>query len=164
MLVFFFFFSANFCVCDRVFNPTIEVVAFRLRGWCMMHVSFLLACTRLGHEYQDCFESVLWDACVHRLDLGLYFHPKEFLGNGVRTLVNSKGKIPCACLKLATQLSLSKPRFAGHCKSRVRCGFVKERIRKNRRQNADGGLKDLCNVIARGQPIDHCQWELGEEH
>ena len=40
------------------------------------------------------FESVQWNACVHRLDLGLYSHPKEFWGNGVRTHVNSKGKIP----------------------------------------------------------------------
>ena len=40
------------------------------------------------------FESVRWNACVHRLDLGLYSHPKEFLGNGVWTHVNSKGKIP----------------------------------------------------------------------
>ena len=40
------------------------------------------------------FESVRWNACVHRLDLGLYSHPKELLGNGVRADVNSKGKIP----------------------------------------------------------------------
>ena len=26
------------------------------------------------------FQSVPWNACVHRLDLGLYSHPKEFLG------------------------------------------------------------------------------------
>ena len=32
--------------------------------------------------------------CVHRLDLGLSSHPKEFLGNGVRTIVNPKRKIP----------------------------------------------------------------------
>ena len=32
---------------------------------------------------------------MHRLDLGLYFHPKEFWGNGDRTHVNSKGKISC---------------------------------------------------------------------
>ena len=38
-------------------------------------------------------ESMWWNAWVHRLDLGLYSHPKEFLGNGVRTHVNSKGKI-----------------------------------------------------------------------
>ena len=40
------------------------------------------------------FESVCLNACVHRLDLGLYSHPKEFVGNGVRTHVNSEGKIP----------------------------------------------------------------------
>ena len=40
------------------------------------------------------WESVRGNACVHRLDLGLYSHPKEFLGNGVWTHVNSKGKIP----------------------------------------------------------------------
>ena len=40
------------------------------------------------------FESVQWNACVHRLDLGLYSHPKEFWGNGVGTHVNSKEKIP----------------------------------------------------------------------
>ena len=40
------------------------------------------------------FASVQWNACVQRLDLGLYSHLKEFLGNGVRTHVNSKGKIP----------------------------------------------------------------------
>ena len=41
----------------------------------------------------ESFESVRCNARVHRLDLGLYSHPKEFLGNGVRTHVNSKGKI-----------------------------------------------------------------------
>ena len=40
------------------------------------------------------FESMLSNVCVHRLDLGLYSHPKEVLGNGVRTHHNSKGKIP----------------------------------------------------------------------
>ena len=40
------------------------------------------------------FESVQWNACVHRLNLCLYSHPKEFWGNGVRTHGNSKGKVP----------------------------------------------------------------------
>ena len=40
------------------------------------------------------FESVRWNACVHRLDLGLHSLLLEFWGNGVRTCVNSKGKIP----------------------------------------------------------------------
>ena len=35
-----------------------------------------------------------WNACVYRLDLGLYSHLKELLKNGVRTHNNSKGKIP----------------------------------------------------------------------
>ena len=33
-------------------------------------------------------EPVWWNACEHRLDLGLYSYPKEFFGNGVRTHVN----------------------------------------------------------------------------
>ena len=40
------------------------------------------------------FESVRQNACVHRLDLALYSHPKEFWGNGFRIHVDSKGKIP----------------------------------------------------------------------
>ena len=40
------------------------------------------------------FKPMQWNACVHRLDLALYSHPKEFWGNGVRTHVNSKGKMP----------------------------------------------------------------------
>ena len=39
------------------------------------------------------FESVRWNAWVHRLDHGLYSHP-SFWGNEVWTHVNSKGKIP----------------------------------------------------------------------
>ena len=53
------------------------------------------------------FESVRWNACVHRLDLGLYSHPKEFFffppWNGVRTHVNSKGKIPSTGKKNSPQ-------------------------------------------------------------
>ena len=42
------------------------------------------------------FESMRWNACVHRVDLSLYSHPKEFLGNEVRNHVSSKRKIPSA--------------------------------------------------------------------
>ena len=43
------------------------------------------------------FESMRWNACVHRLDLGLYSHPREllfffFFWNGVSTHINSRGK------------------------------------------------------------------------
>ena len=40
------------------------------------------------------FESVWWNACVHRQDLGLYSHPKSFFGNGVRTHGKLPGKPP----------------------------------------------------------------------
>ena len=35
-----------------------------------------------------------WNDCVHILDLGLYSHPNEFFGTGVRTHVNFKRKNP----------------------------------------------------------------------
>ena len=35
------------------FNPTIKVVTFRLRVWCVLGVFLLPAFTRLGHERQD---------------------------------------------------------------------------------------------------------------
>ena len=38
-----------------IFDPTIEVVTFHLRGWCMLGVFLLLAFTLLGHERQDFF-------------------------------------------------------------------------------------------------------------
>ena len=38
---------------DRFLNPTIKVVTFRLRGWCLLGVFLLPAFTRLGHERQD---------------------------------------------------------------------------------------------------------------
>ena len=41
-----------------------------------------------------CFAFVWWNACEHRLDLGLYSHPKELWANGVRTHVHSTGKNP----------------------------------------------------------------------
>ena len=40
------------------------------------------------------FEPVRWNACVQRLDLGVYSHPKKCFGNGVRTHVNPRGKSP----------------------------------------------------------------------
>ena len=43
----------DFCICDRFFNPTIKIVTFRLRGWCVLRVFVLPAFTRLGHERQD---------------------------------------------------------------------------------------------------------------
>ena len=65
-LAFFFFFlhspaiSLGFTTLGEIFayvtvffNPTIKVVTFRLRGWCVLDVFLLPAFTRLGHESQD---------------------------------------------------------------------------------------------------------------
>ena len=43
------------------------------------------------------------NACMHRLDPGLYSHPKEFWENEVRTHVYSKGKIPTIGEKKSSQ-------------------------------------------------------------
>ena len=43
-------FGWDFCVCNCFFNPTIEIVTFHIRGWCMLGVVLLLPFTHLGHE------------------------------------------------------------------------------------------------------------------
>ena len=40
------------------------------------------------------FRVCVMECVVDRLDLSLYSNQNEFLGNGVRTHANSKGKIP----------------------------------------------------------------------
>ena len=60
-----------------VFNPTIEVVTFCLCGWCVLGV-FVAGIHPSRTWMSGSFETVPWNACVHRLDLGLYSHPKEF--------------------------------------------------------------------------------------
>ena len=52
------------------------------------HCSAQLSMFNMEKRYRN---KIIINACVHRLDLGLYSHPKEFWGNGVRTHVNSKG-------------------------------------------------------------------------
>ena len=69
-----------------------------------MHIPFLwtvhsecivVACIHPSRAWiSGSFESLRWITCVYWLTLGLYSHPKEFSGNGVRNHVNSKGKIP----------------------------------------------------------------------
>ena len=49
---------------------------------CVFVDSFYLSRTRMSGS----FESVEWNACVHRLDLGLYSSSERILGNGVRIL------------------------------------------------------------------------------
>ena len=87
-------FGCYFCVCDCfLIQPLIEVVTSVSR---MVHAGCVfVACIHPSRAWMSgSFESVWWNVCVHRLDIGLYSHPKEFSGNGVRTHVNSKVKIP----------------------------------------------------------------------
>ena len=60
------------------FSPTIEVVTFCLHGWWVLGVSFLPTIHPSATWMLGSFESVRRNACVHRLDLNLYSHPKEF--------------------------------------------------------------------------------------
>ena len=56
------------------------------------------------------FESMRWNACVHRLDLGLFSHSKESGGNGVRAYVNSKGKKSLLPEKFSSKGGSNPPR------------------------------------------------------
>ena len=62
------------------FNPTVKVVTFRLCGWCLLGVFFVAGMHPSRTWTSGSFESVQWNACMHRLDLSLYSHPKEFWG------------------------------------------------------------------------------------
>ena len=50
---------------------------------------------------------------MHRLDLGLFSHPKGFWGNGIKTHVNSKGFVCLlvGCLTSQQQASVSQGRI-----------------------------------------------------
>ena len=88
------FWGWDFCVCGRFFNPTIAVVTFHLNGRCMLGVFLLPEFTYLGHLMSGSYDSMQWNACVHRLDLSLYSHPKEFWGNGLDLVLTPRGKSP----------------------------------------------------------------------
>ena len=77
-----------------VFNPTIEVVTFRLHGWCMLGVFLLPAFTHLGHECQDRLSPCDGMPDVHRLARGLYSHPKEFWGLESEPMLPPREKFP----------------------------------------------------------------------
>ena len=48
----------------------------------------------------ESFESVRWNACVHRLDFGLYSRPKEFGGMGSEPTLTPREKIPSTRKKI----------------------------------------------------------------
>ena len=83
---FFFFFF--------LFNPTIEVVTFRLHGLCMLGVFLLPAFTRLGHECQDLLSPC--DGMLASTDKTSVYTliRKSFGGMESEPMLNSKGGIP----------------------------------------------------------------------
>ena len=86
-------FGWDFCVCDHFFNPTIEVVTFRLHGWCMLGV--FVAGLHLSRTWMSgYFQSERWNACMHRLDLGLYSHPKVLGGMESEPMLTPREKSP----------------------------------------------------------------------
>ena len=93
------------CVCARarvcgcfcfvsVFSLTIEVVTFRLHGWCMLGVFLLPALTRLGHECQDLLVHALECMCAQTRP-GLKLPSNRVVG-GMESepMLTPKGKIP----------------------------------------------------------------------
>ena len=67
-------FWARFLCMWPFYNIAIEVVTFHLHGWCMLGVFMLLASTLSRTWMSGSFESMWWNACVHRLDFDLYSH------------------------------------------------------------------------------------------
>ena len=76
------------------FNPTIEVVTFRLCGWCMLGVFMLPAFSRLGHKCRN-----LLSPCngihVHKDWTSIYtLIRKSFGGMASEPMLTPSGKIP----------------------------------------------------------------------
>ena len=82
-------FGWDFCVCDRLKKSNHWGSHFP-SSW-MVHAGCAFVAD-ICPSRTWMIKSVRWNTCVHRLDLRLYSHPKEFWGNGVRTHINSMGK------------------------------------------------------------------------
>ena len=92
--------SLGFTILGEIFA---YVAVFESNRWgghipslCVVHAGcvFVASIHLSGTWMSGSFESLWWNASVHRLDLGFSLIQKSFLGNGVRIPVNSKGKIP----------------------------------------------------------------------
>ena len=75
------------------FNPTIKVVTFS--SW-MVHAGcvFVTSIHPSRTWMLGSFQSVRWNACVNRLDFGLYSHPKEFWGMESKLTLTTREKSP----------------------------------------------------------------------
>ena len=104
LILFFFFFyipqlylwglpvSARFLHMWPFSDPTIEVVTFCLRGWCMLGVLLLPTVTHLGHNCQDLSSPCMECICAQTRPWFVLSSERVLNGMGVRTHVNSKGK------------------------------------------------------------------------
>ena len=138
----FIIFGWDFCVCDRFFNPTIQVVTFRLCGCCVLGVFLLPAFTRLGHERQDLWVRAMKCMCAQTGPRFILSSERVFWGNGVWTHVNSKGKIPSTRKLLRT------------CKAYlVRCSDVQD-------------LTEAGDSYGLAQWVEgtHAHWSLFQNH
>ena len=78
------------------FNPTIKVVTFRLRGWCVPGGCVFVAGIHQSRTWTSgSFESARWKCmCAQTRPRFILSSERVFWGNGVWSHVNSKGKIP----------------------------------------------------------------------
>ena len=94
------------------------------------------------------FESMRWNACVHRLDLGLYSHPK------VRTHVNSKGK-----KTRLPQTPLPPPPKKKQTKTKQKPTTTKNK-NKTKQTNLSSEEDRTYGAASTGQRVQHTSSEL----
>ena len=85
-------FGWDFCGCLFLIQPLKQSHSIFMDSACWMR--FVAGIHPSRTWMSGSFESMCWNACVHRLDFSLYSHPNVFLGNEFRTHDNSNGKIP----------------------------------------------------------------------
>ena len=85
-------FCGDFYVCDRFFNPTMEVVIIPFRGWCMLDVYLLLAFTCPGHECQDFLRLCdVMHVCTDKTSVYTLIQ-KSFRETEIETMLTPRGK------------------------------------------------------------------------
>ena len=161
--IFFFFF---FFAYVTVFNPTIEVVTFRLRGLFILGVFCVFLVVAGIHPPRTWmlgyFEYVRWNACVHRLDLGLYSHPKDFFAGNIPSMEKNlpRGVLnPWRCTKQDSEPNTLPTSYSGSCPSTEASMLV---IWLDRELN-----RGIPQSRRTPKPPDHWGWEriadLGQE-
>ena len=76
------------------FNPTIKVVTFRLRGWCVLGVFLLPAFTRLGHKRQDLLVRAMKCMCAQTRPRFILSSEGVFWGMEFEPMLTPREKSP----------------------------------------------------------------------